>query len=38
MKTQIRRVAAQLSVCAALAAARLSAQVSVHKYVALGDS
>jgi len=38
MKTQIRRVATLLSVCAALAAAPLSAQVSFSKYVALGDS
>src|SRR5260370_41032528 len=38
MKTQIRRVAALLFVCAALAAAPLSAQVNFGKYVALGDS
>jgi hypothetical protein len=38
MKTQIRRVATLLFVCAALAAAPLSAQVSFSKYVALGDS
>src|SRR6266853_1612163 len=38
MKTQIRRVATLLLVCAALAAAPLSAQVSFSKYVALGDS
>ncbi len=38
MKTQIRRVATLLFVCAVLAAAPLSAQVSFGKYVALGDS
>jgi hypothetical protein len=38
MKTQIRRVATLLFVCAAVAAAPLSAQVSFTKYVALGDS